>query len=83
MVDNRTTENFWKLLRDIGRMYGDRYDKNGDLDDLRKALTYGEQTVRWKLQRIPLRAQVCGSTSSARRRSQTNCRVGDVDPVGR
>jgi hypothetical protein len=60
MVRNHTTENFWQLLGELGRVYGDRYDKKGDLDDLRKALTYAEQRVRWKAPTHPSTAPSLG-----------------------
>jgi hypothetical protein len=47
-VRNRTMENFGQLLEHLGGMYGDRYDKQKDLEDLRMSLSYSEQRVRWK-----------------------------------
>ncbi|KAK5652244.1 hypothetical protein OQA88_10741 [Cercophora sp. LCS_1] len=46
MLRNRMVENLSELIKTLSGMYGDRYDKLGDLEDVRKAIFHAEQRVR-------------------------------------
>lgn len=74
MVRNCTLEGRGEVLDHLGGMYGTRYEKQKDLEDLRMSLFYSEQRVHWTAPTHPstgpslwkylLRARELGSQTS-------------------